>query len=132
MTAFPHLMRKLLPVVATAALVAAVAGGTGASAANRPATTGLPGTYVVVNVKIADAKITLNRKSSHGVNVVAFVIKNTGRKAHQFKIGDTKSQVLRPGQMQDLPINFDDFGKYRYSVSLNGTKSTHGVFSVNR
>lgn len=131
MTAFPRIARRIVAVAATAALGAAVAGGA-VAAADRPATTGLPGTYAVVNVRVGDAQVTLSRTSSHGVNVVAFVIRNTGRKAHQFKIGDTKSAVLRPGQLQDLPINFDDFGKYRYSVTLNGTKSTHGVFSVNR
>jgi hypothetical protein len=124
----PRSFRKPALAIATAALVAAAAGGA-VSAANRPATTGLPGTYAVVHVTIRDTRVTLNHKVSHGVNVVAFVIRNAGKKPHVFKIGDMKSEVLRHGKTQEVPVNFEDFGRYKYRVTLNGTKSMHGVFS---
>lgn len=126
-----HSFRKPALSVAAVALVAAAGVGV-SSAANRPATTGLPGTYVIVKVSVSDSALKLNRKASHGVNVVAFEIRNNGKKPHVFTIGDTKSQVLKHGQMQDLPVSFDDFGKYKYRVTLNGTKKMHGVFAVNR
>jgi hypothetical protein len=40
--------------------------------------------------------------------------------------------VLKHGQTQDLPVNFDDFGKYAYRVTLHATKKMHGVFTVGR
>lgn len=124
-------VRKPALAGAAAALVAAAAGGA-AVAADAPATTGLPGTYAVVNVTVRDASVRLSKKSSHGVNVVAFVVRNAGKKPHVFAIGDMKSQVLKHGQTQDMPVNFDDFGKYKYRITLNGTKKMHGVFTVGR
>jgi len=132
MRALTHSFRKPTLSVAAVALVAAAGVGVSSAAANRPATTGLPGTYAVVNVTISDTALKLNRKSSRGVNVVAFKIKNTGKKSHAFRIGDTKSQVLKRGQTQDLPVNFNDFGKYTYRVTLHATKTMHGVFTVGR
>jgi hypothetical protein len=117
--------------VAAVALGAAVAGGS-VSAADRPATTGLPGTYAVVHVTVHDKRVTLSKKLSHGVNVVAFVVHNAGKKPHVFTIGDVKTEVLKHGKTQDVPVNFEDFGRYKYKITLNGTKSMHGVFSVLR
>jgi plastocyanin len=132
MPRFSHsIVRKPALAVATAALLGAAA-ATGAGAAERPATTGLPGTYAVVQVTVTDSGVTLSRKASHGVNVVAFVIHNRGSKTHDFRIGDAKSQVLRHGQTQDLPVNFEDFGVYRYRVTVHGTTKMHGSFRVLR
>lgn len=131
MRVLTHSFGKPALSAAAVALCAAVGVG-GSAAATAPATTGLPGTYAVVKVTISDSAVKLNRKSSRGVNVVAFVIRNTGKKSHAFRIGDTKSQVLKHGQTQDLPVNFDDFGKYTYRVTLHATKKMHGVFTVGR
>jgi len=131
MRALPHSFR--MPSLSVAAVALVAAAGVGASsAASRPATTGAPGTFAIVKVTVSDTMLKLNRKSSRGVSVVSFKIKNIGKKPHVFLIGTSKSQVLKRGQTQDMPVNFADFGKYKYRVTLNGTKTMRGLFSVSR
>jgi hypothetical protein len=114
-------------------LLAAVAcAGLPGAAAPASATTGAPGTYAVVTVRMGDGTLRLSRRRTQGVNVVAFVVRNDGRRRHQFQVGRTRSAVLRPGQVQDVQIQFDVFGRYAYRISVNGSRRTHGVFTVAR
>jgi hypothetical protein len=113
-------------------LAAAVCAGLLGVGAPATATTGAPGTYAVVTVRMGDGTLRLSRRSTHGVNVVAFIVRNDGRRRHQFQVGRTRSGVLRPGQVQDVQIQFDVFGRYRYRISVNGGARTRGVFTVAR
>jgi hypothetical protein len=103
--------------------------GAGGSAS---ATTGAPGTYAVVAVRMGDGTLRLSRRISHGVNIVAFIVRNDGRRNHQFQVGKTRSGVLRPGQVQDVQIQFDVYGRYRYRITVNGSPKTRGVFTIAR
>ena len=93
--------------VVAAAVLSAVA------LADRPATTGIPGTFATINVRISDKRLVLNRHASSGVQVIGFRIRNVGTKKHNFIVGDYATNAIAPGQFDDFAVSFDDFGKYR-------------------
>ena len=92
--------------VVAAAVLSAVA------LADRPATTGIPGTFATINVRISDKGLILNRHASSGVQVIGFRIRNVGKKKHNFIVGDYATNAIAPGQFDDFAVSFDDFGKY--------------------
>ena len=118
-------------VVAAVVLTSAAALAAAAFAA-KPATTGIPGTFATINVRITDKGLTLNRHSSSGVQVIGFRIRNDGTKKHNFIVGDYATNAIAPGQFDDFAVVFDDFGKYSYRCSLNCPKTAHGVINVKR
>ncbi len=112
--------------VVAAAVLSAVA------LADRPATTGIPGTFATINVRISDKGLILNRHASSGVQVIGFRIRNVGKKKHNFIVGDYATNAIAPGQFDDFAVSFDDFGKYEYRCSLNCPRSAHGFITVKR
>jgi hypothetical protein len=124
-----HRRRGLIAVIAVV-VVAAVSAG--AAFALRPSTTGIPGTYQTINVKITDKNLVLNKHSSIGVQVIGFRIRNTGTKPHNFVIGDYSTNAIKPGQFDDFAVQFDVFRKYTYRCTLNCLKSAHGIVNVQR
>jgi hypothetical protein len=125
-----HRSRKgLIALVATVVVVAVSAS---AAFAFRPATTGIPGTYQTINVKLTDKAVILNRHSSTGVQVIGFRIRNVGKKKHNFIIGDYRTNAIAPGQFDDFAVQFNVFRKYAYRCTLNCPKSAHGTINVKR
>ena len=114
--------------------VAVVAGAvlSAVALADRPATTGIPGTFATINVRITDKGLALNRHSSSGVQVIGFRIRNVGTKKHNFIVGDYATNAIAPGQFDDFAVSFDDFGKYAYRCSLNCPRSARGFITVKR
>ena len=119
--------RVRLSVVLVVVAIAAVSVALSASA-----TTGVPGTFVTVNVKLGDKTLVLSRHSSSGVQVIGFRIRNVGKKSHNFVIGDHATNAIKPGQFDDFAVSFDDFGKYIYKCTLNCLPSERGVINVKR
>jgi plastocyanin len=122
--------RSRLVIVAVAAISAAVLSAV--ALADRPATTGVPGTFATINVRITDTGLTLNRHSSTGVQVIGFRIHNVGKKKHNFIVGDFATKAIAPGQFDDFAVSFGDFGKYLYRCTLNCPHSARGIITVNR
>jgi hypothetical protein len=119
-----------LVIVAVAAIAAAVLSAV--ALADRPATTGVPGTFATINVRITDRGLTLNRHSSSGVQVIGFRIHNVGKKKHNFRVGDYATNAIAPGQFDDFAVSFNDFGKYLYRCTLNCPRSARGYINVQR
>ena len=122
--------RRILIAVAAAALAAAAL--TSVALARHPETTGVPGTFVTVNVKLGDKVLYVSRHSSSGVQVIGFRIRNIGKKPHNFVIGDHATNAIKPGQFDDFAVQFDDFRTYTYRCTLNCPKSAHGTIKVQR
>jgi hypothetical protein len=122
--------RSRLVIVAVAAISAAVLSAV--ALADRPATTGVPGTFATINVRITDSGLTLNRHSSSGVQVIGFRIHNVGKKKHNFRVGDYATNAIAPGQFDDFAVSFNDFGKYLYRCTLNCPRSARGYINVQR
>ena len=122
--------RRIVVAVAVAAVAAAAVAG--AALALRPATTGVPGTFVTINVRLTDKGVTLSRHSSSGVQVIGFRIRNVGKKAHNFIIGDHATNAIKPGQFDDFAVQFDVFQTYTYKCTLNCPKSARGTIKVER
>jgi plastocyanin len=119
----------LVVAVAAVLVTATLAGSAGAV---RPETTGVPGSYVTINVKLGDKILTVSRHSSSGVQVIGFRIRNIGKKAHNFIIGDHATNRIAPGQFDDFAVSFNDFGKYLYRCTLNCAHSLRGYINVQR
>jgi hypothetical protein len=120
--------RRIVVAVAIAAVAAAAVAG--AALALRPATTGVPGTFVTINVKLSEKGVTVSRHSSSGVQVIGFRIRNVGKKAHNFVIGDRATNAIKPGQFDDFAVQFDVFKTYVYKCTLNCPKSARGTIKV--
>ncbi len=95
------------------------------------ATTG-PDPHVALKVTITDSKITLAKHAVHDVTYVDFLVHNAGKVTHNFKIADLSTPALRPGQTAHLLAAFPGYGKYRYKVTVHGTKAMAGWFTVDR
>lgn len=126
------MLRSRKALVAVVAVIAVAAVSAGAALAFRPATTGIPGTYQVINVKLTDKGPLLDKHSSTGVQVIGFRIRNTGTKSHNFIIGAYATNAIKPGQFDDFGVQFDVFKKYAYRCTLNCPKSAHGTITVKR
>jgi hypothetical protein len=123
-----HRSRRIAIAVAVAVVAAAAVAGT--ALALRPATTGIPGTFVTINVRLTDKGVTVSRHSSSGVQVIGFRIRNYGKKAHNFIIGDRATNAIKPGQFDDFAVQFDVFKTYTYRCTLNCPKSARGTIKV--
>jgi len=122
--------RNVLVLAVTALAAAAfVAGSAGAS---HPQTTGVPGTFATINVRITDTQLILDKHGSTGVQVIGFHIRNVGKKAHNFIIGDYATNAIRPGQFDDFAVRFADFGRYLYRCTLKCLHSQRGYINVKR
>jgi plastocyanin len=130
-----HRTRRIL--LAAAALVALSAALAGAAVARQsssvsPETTGIPGTFAIINVKLSEKGVTVSRHSSSSVQVIGFRIRNLGKKSHNFIIGTHATNAIKPGQFDDFAVAFNDFGSYSYKCTLNCPKSAHGTILVKR
>lgn len=119
----------LVVAIAVVAVTAAFAGSAGAV---RPETTGVPGSYVTVNVKLGDKVLLVSRHSSTGVQVIGFRIRNIGTKTHNFIIGDHATNPIKPGQFDDFAVSFGDYGKYLYRCTINCAHKLRGYINVKR
>jgi plastocyanin len=116
--------RRLAILASTAALVCAVGAAT-----NATATTG-PSPYTVVQVRLSDGKIVLNKLHVSHVTFVDFLVRNTGKQTHNFSIGGYSTHPLATGQTQHLYVGFPVSGKYKYSVTLHATPGMAGWFRI--
>jgi mono/diheme cytochrome c family protein len=111
----PPGVRRLVPFVVAASLVAAtaipIAFGAWASS-SAP-------TLKTVNVKARDTGFSLSAKAAP-VGAVRFVVKNLGKRNHDFRIAGKKTPILKPGKTARLLVTFKKAGRYGYSSTVAG------------
>ncbi len=98
-------------------------------AVNATATTG-PSPYTVVQVRITDGKLVLNKLHVSHVTFVDFVAHNNGKLTHNFTIGGYSTRPLKTGQSQHLYVGFPVSGKYKYACTLHATPAMKGTFRI--
>jgi cytochrome c6 len=100
-----------LAAAALAALVVPIglAGRSGSSGAE----------LITVNVKARDKGFALSA-TSVPVGTVRFVVKNLGKRKHNFRIAGKKTPVLKPGKTARLLVVFKKPGAYAYASTLAG------------
>jgi hypothetical protein len=127
-----RLSRKTALIVSLVFALSATVAGTALAMGFHGTTTGTPGTFVTVNVRLGDKTLVLSRHASSGVQVIGFRIRNVGTKKHNFIIGDHATNAIAPGQFDDFAVEFDDFGTYLYRCTLNCAHSERGYLQVKR
>jgi|SRR5579875_1705210 len=86
----------------------------------------------VVHVKAFEYKFKLSKTSIPAPGTVKFVVKNTGKLLHDFKIDGKKTPLLQPGQTKTLTVTFSKPGSYSYLCTVEGHAALgmKGVFTV--
>jgi mono/diheme cytochrome c family protein len=97
---------------------------------------GLEGVFTVkpaktVAVTATDTALRLSTGTAP-LGSVGFVVRNTGTKAHDFRIAGKKTPRLAPKARATLVVNFKRAGKYPYSSTVAGdaAKGLKGTFTV--
>jgi uncharacterized cupredoxin-like copper-binding protein len=86
-----------------------------------------------VTVKATEFKFTLSKRSVP-TGIVIFTIVNKGKIAHDFKIANKRTKVIRPGKSAILRVKFTKKARYRYLCTLPGHAAAgmKGVLAVGR
>jgi plastocyanin len=86
---------------------------------------------VSVTVTAKDYSFSLSTKTA-AVGKVAFSVKNSGKKDHNFQINGKKTSVLKPGKSATLTVTFGKAGSYSYSstVADDAKKGMKGTFTA--
>jgi uncharacterized cupredoxin-like copper-binding protein len=84
-----------------------------------------------VTVKATEFKFTLSKRSVP-TGIVIFTVANKGKIAHDFKIANKRTAVIRPGKSATLRVTFTKKGQYRYLCTLPGHAAAgmKGVLAV--
>ena len=85
----------------------------------------------IVNVKAGDKGFVLTPKTAPA-GAVTFVVKNTGKLPHDFKITTKKTPVLKPGKTARLAVTFKKAGAFPYTSTVKGdiARGLKGSFKV--
>jgi mono/diheme cytochrome c family protein len=118
-----HLVSYGLLALALAALAAPL----GSAARSGPSVAKLK----VVTVKARDNGFTLSAKKAPA-GTVRFVVKNVGKRKHNFRIAGKKTPVLKPGKTTKLVVKFAKARSYPYVSTLAGDvrRGLKGTFKV--
>jgi molybdate transport system substrate-binding protein len=84
-----------------------------------------------INVTITDKAIKLSKKTAP-VGAVTFVVKNTGKATHNFRIAGKTTRTLRTNQTANLAVTFAKTGGFNYSSTVKGdaAKGLKGVLTL--
>jgi nitrite reductase (NO-forming) len=84
-----------------------------------------------VTVKATEFKFTLSKRTVP-TGIVIFTVVNKGKIAHDFKIANKRTAVIRPGKSATLRVTFKKKGQYRYLCTLPGHAAAgmKGVLAV--
>jgi hypothetical protein len=115
-------MKKLIPVIALAAMAASL--GPSASATTQPSI------IINVNVSVTDTAISFSQKRARRGWGVYFYVTNRGKKPHRVDIGGLVTPVIQPGKRARVGANLEERGRYPYRVTLNGSPRHRGFFIV--
>jgi mono/diheme cytochrome c family protein len=86
---------------------------------------------VTIKVTARDYTFKLSKKTAPA-GKVTFVVKNAGKKNHNFKITNKKTPILKPGKSAKLIVTFKKAGNFAYTSTVPGDakKGMKGVFKV--
>jgi uncharacterized cupredoxin-like copper-binding protein len=89
-------------------------------------------TTATIQVKAGEMYFRLSTKSVSKPGPVTFVVKNSGRLSHDFRIDGKQTALLAPGKTATLAVRFTKAGKYPYLCTVPGHAAAgmKGVFSV--
>ena len=122
-----------LATLATVALVPAAHGSLRA-----PATTA-PNVYVNIQVTITDTRITLDRHAANRGDEGRFVIRNVGKKRHNFTVGGAApgkgvqtgfSATVNPAEQKILLLFFDYRGSLPYRSTIPADRAKPGMKGI--
>ena len=119
-------MKRLTVLLATAcALGALTASGAGAAVQQATATT-------TIKVQAGEFFFKLSKSSITKPGTVAFVVKNVGHIAHDYKIAGKKTALIQPGKSATLKVVFKKAGKFTYLCTVPGhaANGMEGRFTV--
>jgi plastocyanin len=96
-----------------------------------PARSAEPAASRTIRVEAKEMKFALSASSAPRGTVV-FVVRNTGKLVHDFKIAGRKTPLIRPGKTARLGVTFTRRGKYRYVCTVRGHAAAgmKGTFTV--
>ena len=109
--------RKLVPLLATAALAATVLPAASARPAG-PATT-QPTIVINVSIVLTDRAVTFGRSQARRGWGVHFLIANKSTKPMRIDIGGLVSPIIKPGKRGKVSAVLELRGRYPYKVTLN-------------
>jgi hypothetical protein len=130
--------RRLLALAAASAAALVPAAQAAQQRAARPQTTAPP-PVVDIRVTISDTGIVLSPRRAVRGAYARFILVNTGKKPHTFKLGGTKrgaglqtgfSKALKPGVQTILLLFLDYRGPVPYLGSLPADRSKPGMKGV--
>jgi uncharacterized cupredoxin-like copper-binding protein len=86
----------------------------------------------MIQVKAGEMFFRLSTKSVAKPGSVAFVVKNIGRLAHDFRINGKQTKLIQPRKSATLVVSFKKAGKYPYKCTVRGHAAAgmKGVFTV--
>ena len=86
---------------------------------------------VNVTVTAKDYSFSLSTKTA-AVGKVAFSVKNSGKKDHNFQVNGKKTSAIKPGKTAKLTVSFRKKGKYAYLCTVPGHAQAgmKGTFTV--
>jgi cytochrome c6 len=114
-------------VGACAVAVLLVLGSTSAAGRTAPARA----SAATIKVTARDYTFKLSKKAAPS-GKVTFVVKNAGKKNHNFKITNKKTPILKPGKSAKLIVTFKKAGKFAYTSTVPGDakKGMKGTFTI--
>ncbi len=118
--------RHLAFALAAAAMLAV---GAGALVSSARSTTGLE-LQRPIAVTVTDGAIRLDRRSVQRGDVGVFLVRNAGRRPHNFIIGIHHTRVLPPGGRATLVVDFGVRETIPYRTAVYSTPGMTGRFRV--
>jgi len=119
-------VRGTLAIAAVSAAFLALAG---LSAGAQPQTT-RPGTIEKIAVTITDTRVIVKPARVARGQIARFQIRNTGRKAHNFRVGFFRTASIRAGGKATLDVEMMVRGRLLYRSTINPAPTMRGLFTV--
>lgn len=100
-----------------------------------------PNVFVNIQIKITDARITLDRHTANRGDEVRFIIHNVGKKPHSFTFGATTrqagmqtgfSRAFKPGEQKILLLFLDYRGPLSYRSIVPADRAKPGMKGIFR
>jgi hypothetical protein len=90
-----------------------------AGASGAPETTE-PGIVYRVPVALTDKRITVSHKKYVRGAVIRYAVRNKGTRPYRFVIFGSSTRALRPGQLENVLINWNYRGRFAYKTTYRG------------
>lgn len=91
-----------------------------------------PSATVTVRVDAREFRFALSRKAAPAGANVRFVVRNRGKVAHRFRVGNARTRLLRPGASHTVTVRGATQGRLAFlcTVRDHARKGMRGAFAV--